>query len=204
MVAAMRPLREVIEAARSLREPGQWCSEDKEDALIALVYGLRPKLVVEIGVWRGGSAIPLALALRETGGQLMAIDPWANVFSVKGQTGDHEKWWSEVNHEDAYERFVRVLKEQELEQTVTVVRASSSHALVHPNIDLLHVDGNHAEQAITDVSRFAPAVSRGGIVVMDDLHWPGGHVTKAAELLITHGFSELYPVDTSVVFQRRR
>ena len=41
-----------------------------------MVLALRPAVVVEIGVWRGSSLLPMALALKELGrGQIVGVDP---------------------------------------------------------------------------------------------------------------------------------
>jgi predicted O-methyltransferase YrrM len=44
---------------------------------------------------------------------------------------------------------------------------------------LLHIDGNHSEEASTsDVDLFMPLVKPGGVVFMDDLNWDS---TKRAQ-----------------------
>ena len=44
-----------------------WCAKDKAATLIDLVLMLKPKIVVEIGVFGGKSLVPIAYALQETG-----------------------------------------------------------------------------------------------------------------------------------------
>ena len=54
---------------------GDWCPLDKAKTLAAMVLALRPAVVVEIGVWRGSSLLPMALALKELGrGQIVGVD----------------------------------------------------------------------------------------------------------------------------------
>jgi predicted O-methyltransferase YrrM len=84
--------REVEDAAP---EGGDWCSADKAVQLAALVIEHRPQVVVELGVWMGGSAIPMANAL----GKLLAIDAWSTEASVAGQEGVNATWWQEVGDE---------------------------------------------------------------------------------------------------------
>lgn len=74
-VGGLRSL--IVEVEDALSPGAGWCSLEKANALVALIVALRPCVVVELGVWMGGSAIPMALALRAVGsGQLVAIDAW--------------------------------------------------------------------------------------------------------------------------------
>lgn len=202
----MKKLLETI--GQVTQEGGDWCSVSKAQALAGLIVSLRCPTVVEIGVWMGGSAIPMALALQhnfvEAGvrGRLVAIDPWSPAASVVDQQGDNQKWWSDVNHDQALATFKRRIAKHELESFVEIVRSSSDDAAVPEQIDLLHIDGNHGPQAVRDVDRFAPAIPGGGILVMDDLQWEGGSVERAHQTAIARGFRDLYQIGTGVVMIR--
>lgn len=64
----MISLRSLLdEIARCLPEGGEWCTLDKAETLAAMIVAARPRLVVEIGVWEGGSLIPMLLALQHNG-----------------------------------------------------------------------------------------------------------------------------------------
>ena len=75
-------------------------------------------------------------------------------------------------------------------------------AKVPEQIGLLVVDGNHGEQSIRDVQRWAPNVTRSGYVYMDDLNWSGGAVQEAERLLLKMGFVPLWPRDEGAFYQR--
>lgn len=199
----------MAEVRDTLPEGGDWCTVTKAQTLAALVVGLRPRVIVEIGVWMGGSLLPLlfaARAVRELDGQsparVVAIDPWSKDDSCAGQAGADAEWWAMVSHEDAYHAFLARLGKHDLSDACEVVRARSDDAAVPERIDLLHVDGNHAAQAIRDVERFAPAVAIGGILVLDDLNWHGGHVRHARDVAGALGFVDSYPLDTGLVMKR--
>lgn len=197
-----------------LRDGGEWCDLEKAQSLAALVVGLRPRVACEIGVWMGGSLVPIALALRAvreldvaagrpaTTRRVVGIDPWSKDASCAGQGGADSAWWSSVDHDAALAVLRARIDRHDLGDLVEVVRARSDDAPVPAEIGLLHVDGNHAEQATRDVARFAPAVTPGGILVLDDLSWSGGHVRAARDLAERHGFRELHPIGTGVVMQR--
>jgi predicted O-methyltransferase YrrM len=184
---------------------GQWCSLEKAWALGALVVGLRPQTVVEIGVWMGGSLVPMLLALRKNGaGRAIAIDPWDAGASATGEAPDNARWWAGTDHEKAYAAFVQRMHHHGVSSYCEVWRKRSDDATPPDAIDLLHVDGNHTEQAIRDVERFCPAVRAGGIAVLDDVGWTGGHVSRAVEIARGMGFADLYPLGTGIVMLRRK
>lgn len=188
---------------------GAWTSLEKAQALAAIVIALRPTRIMEIGVWEGDSLLPQLLALRTIGsGAAIAVDPWQADASVVGQVGADAAWWGNTAgqsaHEAAYAKFLVRLVRHELADICHVIRAPSDEVSVEEVgvLDLLHVDGNHAEQAVRDVDRFARVVRPGGILVMDDLGWTGGHVRAAYDLAVSLGFVELYPLGSGCVLQR--
>lgn len=202
-----------IEAA--MRMDDGWCSLEKAITLASIIIAIRPRIVVELGVWRGGSAIPMAIALRALGaGQLVAVDAWAAAFSVAGQEGPHAQWWGEAQgqdgHDHAYETFVARLQKHEIGPDRCVVRRQRTDVAAVPSaIDVLHHDANHGPQAVLDIDRWAPAVRLGGFLVIDDLDWPGEvaptaprHVRRAHARALELGFVELYPLGTGCVMQR--
>ena len=197
--------REVEDAAP---EGGDWCGVDKAVRLASLVLEHRPEVVVELGVWRGGSALPIAIALRHLGvGQLVAIDAWDVEASVAGQEGVNATWWRSLGdegHERSYQMFLRRLKKHAIEPyRCEVLRQRSDEASVPPIIDILHHDANHGPQVVVDVERWAPSVRVGGILILNDLGWPGGHVRRARDRALELGFIEQYPLGTGVVMLRR-
>ncbi len=198
-----------------LAEGGDWCDLEKAQVLAALVIGLRPRVVVEIGVWMGGSLVPMMLALQTLARmdeardrpavtrRAIAVDPWSPEASCANQLPVNAAWWSSVDHEEAMRAFLARLDRHGLTGLCEVVRRSSDEAPVPPEIDLLHVDGNHADQAERDVVRFAPSVAPGGILVLDDLEWSEGHVRRGHARAVELGFVELYRLGFGVVMQRR-
>jgi len=198
--------REIEEAAP---EGGDWCSVDKAIQLAALVIERRPQVVVELGVWRGGSAVPIAIALRHLGiGQLLAIDAWSTEASVAGQEGVNATWWQSEGpegHKRARRTFVSRLKKHGITpERCAVVRQRSDEAAVPPSIDILHHDANHGPQVLADVERWAPAVRVGGLLILNDLGWPGGHVRRARDRALELGFVDQYPLGGGCVMQRIR
>lgn len=204
----------MTEISRVLYEGGEWCSNVKAQTLATLIVGLRPALVCEVGVWLGGSMIPMLLALRAveeieiaTRGsadrhRAVAIDAWSAEASCAGQTPANAAWWSAQSHDGAHDAFLARLARHDLARICQVVRAPSDAATVPAAIGILHLDGNHGEQAVRDVERFGSQVEIGGILVLDDLDWSGGHVVRARDRATQMGFQSLFPLGTGVVLQR--
>ncbi len=185
--------------------PGKegWCVEPKAHALAAAVLTLRPEVVVEIGVWGGMSLIPMALAVREVGrGIVIGIDPWKKEASVENQPKENAEWWSKVDHGLIYQEFIKQLATLGLLLIVDVKKMKSDEVEVPDKIDLLHIDGNHSDQAVKDVNRFASAIRVGGMCFVDDINWEGGGVIRAVKRLQEMGFIKLYDMDKGAMFQR--
>src|SRR6185295_2516534 len=107
-------------------EGGDWCTMDQAIQIAAMVVAMRPTTVLEIGVWRGGSLIPMALAAKynrrrietaEVGPpgnrvtvvpriadvpqpttRVIAIDPWTQAASIAGEEPANIEWWGKVDH----------------------------------------------------------------------------------------------------------
>lgn len=188
------------------RTEGAWCTLEKCQMLAALVLANRPRLVVEIGVWNGDSLVPMLLALQHAGGdgKAIAIDPWSPIASVEGQNETNAGWWGSVNHDDAMATFQGRLANLGLDPICGIIRRPSDE--VDPptlgEIDLLHIDGNHGEQAFRDVVRFTRMMPIGSVLVMDDVGWEGGRVMAARDRAIDLGFVERYQLGSGCVMFR--
>jgi hypothetical protein len=184
-------------------KPPDWCSEVKAHAFAAAVLALRPEVIVEIGVWKGTSCIPFALACREVGkGIVHAIDPWSANASIEGLTGENLDWWSKINHDAIHAEFIGHIKHFWLQDIIRIHRQKSDDMIPPDGIGILHLDGNHSAQAIRDVDRFARNVVPGGLCFMDDLDWANGTVKTAAGNLEAMGFRKMYDLEKGAMFQR--
>jgi predicted O-methyltransferase YrrM len=90
-----------------------------------------------------------------------------------------------------------------------VVRQRSDEAAVPSSIDVLHHDANHGPQVVADIERWVPSIRVGGLLIIDDLDWPGDlypdavrHVRRARDRALELGFVELYLLGTGCVMQR--
>jgi hypothetical protein len=155
---------------------------------------------IDIGVYRGRSLVPQAVAHREfTGGKAYGVDPWLNV-EVR-ENGNPDKQQAIDSFIDAtdfpaiYREVDILLRKLKLEQNCELVRERSQDAVSYferekIKFGLIHIDGNHdAERVATDVSLYLPRLNRGGFVVMDDVSWDSVRASYAA---VSANFYKIY------------
>lgn len=182
-----------------------WCSLNKAGCFIDYVDEIcnefENPVCVEIGVYAGKSILPIALELkRHKKGKVYAVDPWTNEEATKGYDGINHEYWSNVNLGEIYNIYNSVIKESNVEEYVNTIVAASDDIPVIKHISFLHIDGQHTDQAIRDVRKFASQVSIGGYCVVDDVDW--GEVRNAPSELEKLGFVHVHTVDSAMVFKK--
>lgn len=199
----MNPLTRVSELIPTL--PG-WTEVEKAQRLTAMVLALKPELSVEIGVYGGRSLLALAFGHKANAyGAVLGIDPFTNEAACEGYAGENLKSWQAVPFDTIYKGLTETLRREGVQNVVLLVREKSDNVTPPAKIDLLHLDGQHTDQASRDVGRFAPNVRVGGLCVVDDTGWTNdgdAPVQRAVELLLVFGFVKLYDLGTGAVFQR--
>jgi predicted O-methyltransferase YrrM len=143
----------------------------------------KARVVIEVGVWKGGSAATLAQRLKARGedGVLIAIDTWL---------GSSEHWLRDQWFKHLGAEFGRPTMQR---QFMTNMVKSGLHDIVIPlpldslnaamviagnNImtDVIHIDGAHDYASVlADLEAWWPVLKPGGILIGDDYdpHWPG-------------------------------
>lgn len=178
--------------------PHGWCSVRKAHALAAIIMATRPERVVEIGVYAGRSFVPMVMALHEAGhGVAHGIDPYDAKVSAAGEEDANREWWGNLDHEQIYRFAIAALESVKEWQDHWILWRQSSDEMEPSCVGpygLLHVDGAHTEQAYRDVQRYAPLVEPGGFVVLDDILWSSGEVSRSIEVLESLGFVERFRV----------
>jgi predicted O-methyltransferase YrrM len=135
----------------------------------ALLYRLAAKpragCIVEIGSWRGKSAIAMALGVKTLPADkrqpITCIEPHAEYTGVLGgKFGPKDR-----------EAFFKAVLDADCAQEIALVNLSSTaaaRAWTKP-IGLLFIDGDHSEEGVqADVDAWAPFLTRNGVIVFDD------------------------------------
>ena len=179
-----------------------WCTIEKAECLASTIIAIRPRIVLEIGVFGGASFIPMALACKRLNcGTCYGIDPWQKAASIEDMDGANRDWWNQCDHESVYTRFLSRLEQLKLNEQIRLFRQRSDSVDFSATIDILHIDGNHGDTASCyDVRRFCPMVRSGGFLYMDDIGWASNAVMMVPNL----GFEELYRIGTGAMFQKVR
>jgi len=195
---------EVGHLAQQMLKLEGWCTPEKFTDMYNLVVQARPEVCVEIGVFGGRSLAALAAGCKAVGrGHVWGIDPYAVTSSAEGYevTDANREWWSKLDYDAVHNRCVRGIREMGLAEWATVVRETAKQAVPRfQGIDMLHIDGNHSEEAsVSDVALYVPLVAEGGYVWFDDVNWP---TTKRAVTLLRQMCGEICNSGTYALFKK--
>jgi hypothetical protein len=155
-----------------------------------IITEIRPQIIIDVGVWKGGSTIAIARMLRDA-----AID--GAVISVDTFLGSTEHSMREYDLFDLiprrhgipllYEQFLaNVVRSEVQDRVVPFPQTSENAAVIFRRIGirsgLIHIDAAHEyEAALRDARAYWELVESGGYLVGDD--YGPGHpgVIKAAD-----------------------
>lgn len=136
-------------------------------ALRDIVAWLRPGVVLEIGAWEGTSAACFAAGNKET--LVLTIDHHSD-------PGDQENMEKTMAACDEYENMV-YLRGCSTEMVSALKPGSPCmfpvvrDLLASRTLDILYVDGwHHAQMAQADVDTYMPLMSKGGLIICDDIY----------------------------------
>lgn len=146
------------------------------------IQKLQPKNVVEVGTWLGVSAIFMAHLLN-SGAKIFCIDPWVPYHDMENMPECQERL------KNAYERFLSNCIHHKVTDKIVPLRMTSMDAYAtyfsgEHDIDLVYIDGSHAEEdAYNDIIHWQTVVAPHGIICGDDYGWPTVRraVTRAAQ-----------------------
>lgn len=182
--SARDPLRHAVSAllAPIPLDFGGGCSASKAYVMAALIRALDMKTTLDIGVYRGRSLLPQALAhARHSGGVAYGVDPWSRAEAAEHDNlalKDRIATFVATTDFDAIHAEVERLRHAlGLGAHCTLVRATSAGAAERfraerRTFDLIHIDGNHdTAPVLRDVEDYVPLLAAGGILVMDDVSW---------------------------------
>lgn len=158
---------------------GGGCPEDKALYMANLIVTHGMRYTVEIGVYRGRSFIPQAMAHQRTGGVVIGIDPYDSAAAQEADApvalvDEITNWAKRTNFDEIFSKVIFTLDQLGLTQHARLIRATSDNALsqVEAIIDMLHIDGNHDTQfVLRDLANYLPLLKSGGFVIMDDIDW---------------------------------
>lgn len=153
------------------------------DYLTSTIDLICPSLIVEIGVWKGGSVITMARKLASEGrdSAILAVDTWLGSWQHWEQPERLRDLRFLHGYPHLYYTFLSNIINQNLQDFVVPLPADSSsafHIITRKKIapDMVHIDAGHDyESVMGDLAKWYTALSPGGFIVCDDYD-PSGRV----------------------------
>lgn len=149
----------------------------------------RPRRIIEVGSWKGGSAIHMAQTMRALGidGEIVCVDTWLGAPIAWTTEPDLKASLRLKNgYPQLYRTFLRNVVDAGVEDIVTPLPASSDGGyaiLKHLGVtaDVVYVDADHDyAPVLRDLTNYMELVTPEGLLVGDDFGcFPG--VTRAAK-----------------------
>jgi len=164
------------------------------DTLNKLIDEVKPSLIVEVGSWKGASAIGMAKHVKETGlnCEILCVDTWLGSL-------EHMNWPPLKNgYPQIYYQFLKNVTAFSLQDIITPFPNTSSIAhqwLLKEGItpNLVYIDGSHdGFDVYNDLSMYYEIIDEGGIVCGDDYAW--NDVKGAVEI-----FSETMGIEYDIL-----
>jgi GT2 family glycosyltransferase len=148
-----------------LAEPRRLTDVDSWHAHIPFAFhavaALRPRVLVELGTWKGDSYCSFCQAVQtlDLPTRCHAVDTWAGDEHT-GPYGPEALDELRAHHDPLYGSFSR-LHQQRFDEAVP--------AFADGSVDLLHVDGAHSYEAVShDVETWLPKLSERGVLLLHD------------------------------------
>lgn len=170
--------------------------EETHEIFAHIIEQARPRLIIEVGTWKGGSALHMARICKEKGlkTEIVCIDTWL---------GSYEHWmlkdprWGKQNlglvngYPTIYRQFLANVILSGHTDTITPLPLSSVNGAIllkklGVKADIAYIDAAHDfRSVITDFAEFWDLVRPGGALIGDDYHAGGPEVVKAANEFAT-------------------
>ena len=159
-----------------------WGSESP--AFRELIEAVRPRLIVEVGTWKGASAIHMARLLETAGldAQILCVDTWLGALEFWTDQTDPARYgslalkhgWPQVY----YQFLANVCHCGQQPRITPFPQTSATAALWLRNFgikaDLIYLDGSHEEEDVYgDLLAYWEALRAGGVIFGDDWSWDG-------------------------------
>jgi hypothetical protein len=185
-----------------------WCSNEKSNKIIDYTLEvcknqLNP-ICVEVGVYGGKSLFPFALALKKMNkGIVYGIDPWENKDALVGYDHpSHQQFWGNIDLHRMYNICVHGINELSINDYVSLLRVSSDNSEQIKDISILHIDGQHTDQLIRDINKFAVHIIENGYCLVDDVEW-SEETKKSISLMKNLGFEQIDEINGCYVYVKR-
>lgn len=161
---------------------GGGCSHEKALIMSLVICKFKLKKTVDIGVYRGRSLFPQAIAHKlYTDGIVFGVDPYSNEAAVQNDRPDLQTQLDEfliiTDFEKLYNDVSNIIKNNNYQNNCVLIRKKSSEAAIdfknsNVKFGLVHIDGNHDTKFVMeDVNNYFPLLDDKSFIVLDDISW---------------------------------
>ena len=165
-------------------DPAGWGSQSPAFEALVGEQGDKLELIIEVGTWKGGSAIEMARALDAAGSdaKVVCVDTWLGALEFWGDLDDLERHGAlELKHgyTSVYYRFLaNVCHAGHSGRVVPFPQTSATAALWFAQrgvrAGMIYIDGSHEEGDVyADLVAYWDLVAAGGVLFGDDWNWDG-------------------------------
>jgi predicted O-methyltransferase YrrM len=181
------------------------------DAAVDIV---KPELIVEVGTWKGLSAINMAGLQRAAGvnGVVLCVDTWLG--STEHVVEPKTSWsTASLRRRHGYPQLfytfmANVIAAGHRDRIIPIPNTSetAAHLLSHYGLKagVIYIDGAHEEAPVRrDIDAYWPLLADDGIMILDDyISWPG--VTAAIDAFVRdHNPPGVVPADGKFLLSRK-
>ena len=178
----------------------------------AVLKRCRPKLIIEVGSWKGASAIHMAGLCKkfDNNAEIVCVDTWLGSPGL--YTRPDDPWHSSLAHINGYPSmyytFLANVVRAGHADAITPLPLPSQHAAevlaaFGAKADVIYIDAGHDYASVrADIESYWALLSDDGVLVGDDYRaWPG--VTKAATEFAGKVGNPIYATDGKFVIPRK-
>lgn len=164
-------------------DPSGWGGNSP--AFDELLAETKPKFIIEVGTWKGASALHMAAILDRLGLQdtrILCIDTWLGALEFRADLADPERFHAlncRHGYPTVYYQFLANVRHAGQEKRIIPFPFPSTTAalwLLRTDLraDLIYIDGSHEEEDVfQDLLDYKPLLTPGGTLFGDDWSWTG-------------------------------
>lgn len=175
-----------------------------------LLTAVKPRILVEVGTWKGASAIHQASIARRLGieCEIVCVDTWLGNWQHWSRStgpGSRVDLATKNGFPTLYYQFLSNVIFMGFQNEITPlplpgIAAAKLFAHLELEVDLIYIDGDHEYEAVSqDIRTWDAVLSRGGVLFGDDLHWPG--VRRAVDDFVKESGREYQEIGGKFVFE---
>jgi len=151
-----------------------------------LIKEIKPSLIIEVGTWKGASAIHMAKIIKKMrlNCKICCVDTWLGGAHFRENKEDSVRFLSlnlKHGYPMVYFQFLHNVIYKQVQDIIIPfpmdsVNASKWFELFSIKADLIYIDGNHEEDSVyADLKNYFPLLTKKGVMFGDDFRgcWKG-------------------------------